>query len=550
MLADFWKNGVDTVLNWLMRKIKKKNKRPAANAPQGDSLGPVEQYPLSTSLAKNKAEMQQVFDRCSDVVMREFELGSKPPVKVMAVYVDGLVSAEKLHQDVLKSLMLLITEQWTGNIATLAETIHSRFLPVGDLSISTQMVEVTKKILAGQTVLFIDGLPQAIGLSIVGWEQRSVDEPQTEPVVRGPREGFIENVKTNLVLIRRRLKTSRFKVEDLTIGLLSKTDVKIIYLEGIADPKVVKEVKARLSRINTDIILESGYLEEYISDNWYSPFPQIQATERPDKVAAGLAEGQVAALVDGTPFALLMPITFFHLMQASEDYYARFQLGTFLRLLRIGAINVALLLPSIYIAIVTFHQEMIPTPLLLSLAKAREGVPLPAFAEAMLMEVVFEFLREAGVRLPRQVGQAVSIVGALVIGQSAVAAGLISPAMVIVVSLTAIASFAIPNYSAGISLRLLRFPIMFMAAALGLFGIMAALTAILIHLCSLRSFGIPYISPLSPFIFQDWKDFLIRLPVFAMSKRPKLIGYKDPGRQDYLQVPLPTKKRRRGGRKQ
>jgi spore germination protein KA len=193
---------------------------------------------------------------------------------------------------------------------------------------------------------------------------------------------------------------------------------------------------------------------------------------------------------------------------------------------------------------------MIPTSLLLSIARAREGVPFPAFAEAMMMEIIFEFLREAGVRLPRQVGQAVSIVGALVIGQAAVTAGLVSPAMVIIVSLTAIASFAIPNYSAGVSLRLLRFPIMFMAAGLGLFGIMAALMAILIHLCSLRSFGIPYISPLSPFVFQDWKDFLIRMPVFTFSKRPKLIGYEEPNRQDYLQVPLPPQKRRRGGKKQ
>lgn len=538
------------MLNWLIRKVKKRHKGPAGKVPQGDSTGPVELHPLSASLAKNKAEMQKVFDRCSDIVMREFELGSKPPVKVMVVYLDGLVSAEKLHQDVLKSLMLLINEQWTGNIATLSETIQSRFLPVGGLNISTQLVEVTKKILAGQTMLFIDGVPQAIGLSIMGWEQRSVDEPQTEPVVRGPREGFIENVKTNLVLVRKRLKTSRLKVEDMTIGLLSKTDVKIVYVEGIADPKMVQEVKSRLSRINTDIILESGYLEEYISDNWYSPFPQIQATERPDKVAAGLAEGQVGVMVDGTPFVLLMPITFFHLMQASEDYYARFQLGTFLRLLRIAAINVALLLPSVYIAVATYHQEMIPTQLLLSIAKAREGVPFPAFVEAMMMEITFEFLREAGVRLPRQVGQAISIVGALVIGQAAVAAGLVSPVMVIVVSLTAISSFAIPNYSAGISLRLLRFPIMFMAAGLGLFGIMAALMAILIHLCSLRSFGIPYVAPLSPFIFQDWKDFLIRMPVFAMFNRPKLIGYEEPGRQDYLQVPLPPKRRRRGGKRQ
>jgi spore germination protein KA len=279
--------------------------------------------------------------------------------------------------------------------------------------------------------------------------------------------------------------------------------------------------------------LESGYIEELIQDETYTPFPTVYNTERPDVIAAGLLEGRVAILIDGTPFVLLVPALFGQFNQAAEDYYQRADIGTLLRLLRYLSFFIALLGPSLYIAITTFHQEMIPTPLLISLAAQREGVPFPAFIEALVMELTFEILREAGVRLPRAVGQAVSIVGALVIGQAAVEAGIISAAMVIVVSVTAIASFVFPSYNMAISVRILRFGLMGLAASFGLFGITLGLIAIVLHLCSLRSFGIPYMSPFAPFILADQKDMLFKVPLWGMFSRPRLISQKNVIREQY-----------------
>jgi spore germination protein KA len=398
--------------------------------------------------------------------------------------------------------------------------------------------------MAGNTALLIDGEKTALVLGTKGWESRSIEEPPAEPVVRGPREGFTEKMFTNTVLVRRRIKSSRLKLELMKVGLLTKTDIGIMYIDGIANNKVVEEVKKRLGRIDTDGILESGYIEEYIQDEWMTPFPQVLSTERPDRVVAHLLEGNVAILVDTTPFVLLVPVTFFHFLQSPEDYYTQWMATAMIRILRITAVNIALLLPALYIAITTFHQEMLPTSLLISIASAREGVPFPAFVEAFIMEAVFELLREAGIRLPRPVGQAVSIVGALVIGQAAVSAGLVSPAVVIIVALTAIASFSMPNYAGAFPLRIIRFPLMVFAASLGLYGIMMGLIAILIHLCSLRSFGVPYISPIAPFNRNDMKDLVIRFPLWSMFTRPRMIGYKDPKRQEYMQIPKPPKKSR------
>ena len=507
----------------------------------GEGSGGIEQRPVDSSLQKNKQVLQQVFNNCIDVKFREFELGTAPPVNLMIVYMDGMVSTTDIHVSTLNRLMLLngLMEEITpGDTLNL---IKNKLLPLAEIKEESDLIKIVDGILAGETVLFIDGERNALLLGAKGWETRAVAEPESEPVVRGPREGFTEKLLTNIVLVRRRIKSSRLKVELTQVGALSKTEIAIMYIEGITNSKVVEEVKKRLERIKTDAILETGYIEEYIQDEWKTPFPTILSTERPDRVAGHLLEGHVVLLVDTTPFALIMPVTFFHFLFAAEDYYASYQVSTFIRLLRLAAVNISLLLPSAYIAVVTFHQEMIPTPLLISIAAAREGVPFPAFVEAFIMEATFELLREAGVRLPRQVGQAISIVGALVIGQAAVSAGLISPAMVIVVALTAIASFSIPNYSGAISLRILRFPIMMLAASLGLFGIMAGLMGLLIHLCSLRSFGVPYISPIAPMVRGDLKDFILRAPRWAMFTRPRMIGYKEPQRQEYMQIPRPPK---------
>jgi spore germination protein KA len=323
----------------------------------------------------------------------------------------------------------------------------------------------------------------------------------------------------------------------MKIGTYTRTNVSIAYIDGLADKTLIEEITTRLERIKIDGILESEYIEEMIEDNPYSPFPQIMTTERPDVACSCLLEGRAVILVEGTPFTLIAPISFFSLIQSQEDYAQRFMAGTFIRWLRFFFMGLSLLLPSLYVAILTFHHEAVPTALLLSSAASREAVPFPAIVEALAMEITFEALREAGVRLPKQVGSAVSIVGALVIGQASVQAGLVSAPMVIVVAITGIASFMMPRYIAGIAFRMLRFPMMLLAGTLGLLGIMMGIIAIVIHLCSLRSFGVPYLTPLAPLKGQELKDVLWRAPWWKMDTRPRLTGDSNVYRQAQEQGP-------------
>ena len=327
----------------------------------------------------------------------------------------------------------------------------------------------------------------------------------------------------------------------MTIGDLSKTDVVISYIEGIVPEGVLSEVRQRLNRIQIDGVLESGYIEEFIEDATFSPFPTVQYTERPEVVAANLLEGKVAILVDGTPFVLIVPMTFWGALNASEDYYERFMIATVLRWIRLTFGFIALALPSLYVALISFQQEMVPTTFLISIAKSQEATPFPAVVEAFLMEVMFEGLREAGVRLPKAVGSAVSIVGALVLGQAAVQAGIISAPMVIVVATTGIASFTIPRFNLGIGIRMLRFPLLALAGTLGFFGITVGLLLVLLHMASLRSFGIPYFSPLAPFTRGSIRDVLVRAPWWSMKTRPQTARHDATNRIPQGQRPGPHK---------
>jgi spore germination protein KA len=312
----------------------------------------------------------------------------------------------------------------------------------------------------------------------------------------------------------------------MKIGSVSKTDVSIVYIKGIAKDEIVKEIRSRLDRIEIDSILESGYIEQLIEDQSMTTFPTLYHTERPDMVAGNLLEGRVAIVVNGTPFVLLAPTVFIQFFQSVEDYYGRADIATALRFLRILIFFISIIGPASYIAGTTFHQEMIPTQLLIAIAAQRETVPFPAFIEALIMEVAFEILREAGVRMPRAVGSAISIVGALVIGQAAVQAGIVSPAMVIVVAITAIANFATPAFAIAISARLLRFIFMVAAATFGFYGIMLGILLLAVHLTSIRSFGVPYLAPMAPLIPANLGDTIVRLPMWAQKTRPKLIASK------------------------
>lgn len=376
----------------------------------------------------------------------------------------------------------------------------------------------------GETVILLDGYTKGISTSTRNENGRAISEPVNESVIRGPREAFTETLRTNTALIRRKIKDPNLWLKSRIIGKYTKTNVSIMYINGIANDKVVTEVMERLDRIDMDGILESGYIEELIQDSTLTPFPTVYNTERPDVIAAELLEGKVAILVDGTPFVLIVPAPFNSFLQAAEDHYQRSDVSSLIRIMRYLGIGIALLGPSFYVSITTHHQEMLPTPMLLSLAAQREGVPFPAFAEALLMEVAFEILREAGIRMPRTIGPAVSIVGTLVIGQAAVEAGIVSAVMVIVVSLTAICSFLFPSYGLSNTFRLLRFPMMGLAAFWGLFGVMTGIIALILHMCSLRSFGVPYMSPFAPFIPSEQKDSILRFPRWALLSRSRLLS--------------------------
>ncbi|MGH1070676.1 spore germination protein [Bacillus cereus] len=390
--------------------------------------------------------------------------------------------------------------------------------------------ELYDALLSGNTILLINKFKQGLIAGTSGGEKRGVQESTSQAVIRGPKDGFTENIRVNTALIRKRIKSPNLWLENLTIGIETQTNVSIMYINGIVNNSLVKEVKTRLKKIQIDGILESGQIEELIQDKTYTPFPTIYNTERPDVIAAGLLEGRIAVLIYGTPFILLVPALFVQFLQSPEDYYQRTDFGL-IRILRYMSLFIALVAPSFFIAITSFHQEMIPPPLLMSLAAQREGVPFPAFIEALIMEIAFEVLREAGIRMPRAIGQTVSIVGALVIGQAAVEAGLVSAAMVIVVSITAICNFTIPSFNMGIAIRISRFGFILLAGSFGMFGIIVGIFFLVLHLCSLQSFGIPYMTPLAPFSIKEQQDTLIRLPIWKILTRPRFLNSKNKKRQ-------------------
>ncbi|MBU8917002.1 MULTISPECIES: spore germination protein [Neobacillus] len=488
---------------------------------------------IQADLKDNIEILKELFQDCTDVVFRPLIAGN---VHAYLLFVDGFVDTKAIE---LHGLKQLIEENEVNRIT--ADFLTERVISISSVSETIKLDDVVKNVLKANTVLLVDGLTKAIIFDAKGGERRGVSEPTTESAVRGPREGFTEILRVNTALVRHKIRSNRLKILSKDVGEETQTNLAILYVEGLAPPELVEEVLSRVERIKIDGILESGYIEEFIEDSAWSMFPQIQNTERPDTVAANLLEGRIAIIVDGTPFVLILPATFWQFFQSSEDYYDRFHIFIFLRLLRISFVFIAITLPGIYVAVTTYHQEMIPTSLLLSIAASREAIPFPMFVEALIMELAFEALREAGIRLPQIVGQAVGILGALVIGQAAVEAGIVSAPTVIMIALTGIASFTIPRYNMSISVRMLRFPLMILGGMFGLFGVVLGFLIILTHLCKLRSFGIPYFWPIAPMSFKALKDTLIRVPWWAMNERPNQLVKEDVIRQADHLMPSPPK---------
>ena len=477
---------------------------------------------LGRHLQSNLGDIREGLGDAADLRVREFTLPTENHLRAGLVYLDGMIDPALVSEQVLSPLL----HQELGCLEAL-ELQNVVSLP--DVTPIRTFPGVYESVLAGKAVLLLENRPTGLALEVKGYDARKIEEPKIESVVRGPREAFVESLPTNLTLIRRRIPDRRLRLETIRVGEVAPTLVAIAYLEGMAPRRLVEEVRSRLSRLEVDAVLDIGYLEELVDDNPLSPFPSTRFSERPDAVASQLLAGDVAILVDGTPDVITVPSTLNSLMQSAEDYYERYPIVSLVRVFRWVSLFITLLVPSFYVAVTTFHSELIPTSLLLRMAAGREGIPFPAFVEALIMESAFEILREAGIRMPRPLGPAITIVGVLVIGDAAVRAGVVSPIMIIVVGITAIAAFAIPNYNLANALRLWRFPMLMLAGAFGLFGLTWGFLMILSHLLSMESFGVPYLIPFSPTRRWAWRDTLYRMPWWLLgTSGPRPPG--DPGK--------------------
>ncbi|MDD2553445.1 MAG: spore germination protein [Desulfotomaculaceae bacterium] len=541
----------------LFQKVNRKAKKIASSGPKQVPL-PHAFKDISSSLADNEAYLRQEFVDISDIIFRQFYVAE---VKFLAVWFDGLINNRVSH-DIFRALMLDIPEGQLLEVAKekRAELINKSFLPFYRTSQVTDLGEIKRWILMSKMVLLVDGCPSALMIDAEDRPQRPIAEPVIEPSVVGPHDSFTENIRINTALIRSRLGDAMLKSEDYIIGRRSNTLVTLLYVADIANPKIVEEARRRLSRIDTDGIIDSSHIRELIQDRAYSLFPTMKSTERPDIVVADLLEGRFALVVDGSPQVLTAPSIFIEFLQAADDYYINPMVAWFIRALRYMSIFIATNLPGIYVALVTFHHEMIPIPLVFSIAGARETVPFPAYFDALFLLIIFELLWESSIRLPRVVGAAINIVGALILGQAAVQSNLVSPTLVIVIAISAVANFSLGSgYALALSVRVIRLAILTAGGILGLYGIALTSLAFLIHMAGLRSFGVPYFEPLAPLILKETKDTLYRSPRWDVTDRPALIAGNDITRDNTPPPAPPTdnssssdpgskKHSRRGGR--
>lgn len=490
---------------------------------------------MGRSLSENLKDLKDLLANSDDIKIQSFGFGEDSRQSGTLVYIDGMVD-----KSIITDGVLIPISRWSLMNKTLPE--NSDFLKVLDKEIlcsaGVQIVyslsELATGCLSGDTALLVDGVSGGLVIDSKGWEKRSISEPQSESVVRGPREGFTENLRTNTSMIRRKIRHGQLKLEQMTVGRKTQTAVCLMYLDGVANPKVVDTVKSRISHLDVESILETGYIEEYIEDAPFSPFATVGLSEKPDVIAARILEGRVAIVVDGTPFVLTAPMLFIESFQTAEDYYNKPLYASVMRLIRYLSYFLTVFAPAIYISLISFHQELVPTTLLFTIAQAREGTPFPVFIEALIMIFAFEVLREAGVRLPRPVGQAISIVGALIMGDAAVSAGIVGAPIIITIAFTSVCGFLVPQQNTSASL--LRIIMMIPAALMGIYGVILGFIGLLIHLASLESFGMPYFESFSrP---GNIVDTFVRIPLWAMIKRPWGISYKDRRRGHFFIPPL------------
>lgn len=466
---------------------------------------------VSSSVAENLAAVREMTDIGMDVVLRELRLGNGQPAA--AFFIDGLVDNDMLGRDFFAPLT---KAKQAGNYSS--RQLMEGVLTLGEIRSFDDLDQVMAAVLQGLTALFIEGDEHALCVQAINWQQRSVEEPGTDTVIRGPREGFIESMRVNVSLLRRKVHHPDLRVESVRLGRYSQTDAAVVYISSIVNQGVLAELKRRLERIDIDALLDSGAVEQLIQDSPYSIFPTVGSTEKPDIAAARMLEGRVTLLLDGSPIALTLPLLFIEGLHSPEDSYTRFYYATWVRLVRVAGFLISLYLPAFFVAAACWHQQIIPFKLLLTMAAAEAETPFSTGVSLLLLGLAYEILREAGIRLPKPTGQAISIVGAIVMGDAAVNANLISAPVLIVLALTVVASFVSSLYADASAL--LRLGLLLLAWMLGFFGLLLGTLFLLLYLCSLESFGVPYFAPLAPLDRRGLRDAALRFPLWLLPFRP------------------------------
>jgi spore germination protein len=475
---------------------------------------------ISLHIGENIRNYSGLFENCADVKTQRMKLGHRGECDCFLAYIEVAISNTQLRETALGKLIGFLEqtpEEQRGR------RLDENAMGIADIAWYEYIEDAAQGMLTGDVVVFVDGYQKALKIADAGYPGMDVGQSESEKVVRGSNEAFTDSVKTNTALMRKRVRSTRVRVEELDVGVRSHTLVNLVYMDDLVYPQLVDEIRRRLEHFAIDGILDSGMLEQLAEEKWYSPFPQFQTTQRPDRASMAMLEGRVILLSDNSPVALMLPADVNSFLKTSDDYYNRFEAATFARLLRYMAGFFAMTLPGLYLALTNFHTQILPTSLLLAFQEARQGMPFPAVLEVLLMEMSFELLREAGVRLPGTMGNTIGIVGGLIIGQSAVEANLVSPIVVIIVAFTALCSFAIPNEEFAFSFRVLKFVFIFLCAWVGYYGFLLGILLVLIHLSRLESFGLAY---LSPFVeaasggVEDEKDSIVRFPLRKLRKRP------------------------------
>jgi hypothetical protein len=468
---------------------------------------------------------------CIDFELIKKALADCPDIIAKKVFIEKQYSAfflfmqQTANQDIIQRDFIKPVS--TMSLSQLSNEVNIHNLPCSEVSVLYDADAVLKRIFDGECVLICDKLPFAVACLLVNIEKRGIEEPVTEKNVRGPHDGFVEHINTNLSILRRKIRNSKLKFKTVKLGVQTNQTVIISYIEGVANMDLVNGVFDKISKINIDGLTSIGAIEQSISSNKNTLFPEFLSTERPDKVMAGLLEGRIAILQDGTPRVLIAPVNFISFFQALDDYSSSWIQGSFFRLTRFLALIITLFLPALYIAVISFHYYAVPLSLLVSLAESRVRVPFPPIVEAIILEFTVEMIREAAVRLPTYIGTSISVVAGLIIGQAAVEAGIVSNLLIIIVSATAIASYVLPSQDMAMAIRILRFVYMIMASIFGIIGIVIAAALTIGHLLKMESLGQPYLQPFTPLDKRGLKDSVLRFPISMMKRRPFMTRTKN-----------------------